>query len=286
MKPRESFHYLWLITASILFLSSHIYECLSCYSKIACFFEFFTEKLLYPGTLYQKSLFDIWGLDGGWSNFYHPTQFSASSPLAVALWLVSLCQLLFSWKTSHKLCSAIISSVTLELFINNVTIWELRVAEVWKCSSVKILSCSILISFVFFGIFDIHLGQKRAKWCKSWYLYKLNASNKRYGAVRKCFVWWSSEAGGKDNPWSQLGSTCSRMWPYSPEMWWAFQRLYVCGTLSLAGLGKMVCGRGLGNVSALVSEFCRELLDFVDSYDENTQNEGRSDKDQNPGLFP
>lgn len=57
---------------------------------------------------------------------------------------------------------------------------------------------------------------------------------------------------------------------HGPEMWWAFQRLYVCGTWSRTCLGKMGCGRGLGNGSALASEFCREPLDFIVSWSKHT----------------
>lgn len=32
----------------------------------------------------------------------------------------------------------------------------------------------------------------------------------------------------------------------------------------------MGCGRGLGNGSALASEFCREPLDFIEFHDQNT----------------
>lgn len=34
-------------------------------------------------------------------------------------------------------------------------------------------------------------------------------------AVRKCCIWWSSVADGKDNTRSQLESTCSRIWTRS-----------------------------------------------------------------------
>lgn len=37
---------------------------------------------------------------------------------------------------------------------------------------------------------------------------------------------------------------------------------------------KVGCGLGLGNGSALVSEFCREPLDFIEVYDQNTHEKG------------
>lgn len=43
---------------------------------------------------------------------------------------------------------------------------------------------------------------------------------------------------------------------------------------ALTRLGKIGCGRGLGNGSALVSEFCREPQDFIEVYDQNTHEKG------------
>lgn len=50
---------------------------------------------------------------------------------------------------------------------------------------------------------------------------------------------------------------------------------------ALLVLEKTGCGRGLGNGSALVSEFWRELLDFIEVYDQNTHETRGSDKGQN-----
>lgn len=54
---------------------------------------------------------------------------------------------------------------------------------------------------------------------------------------RKWYIWWCSERVGK--------TTLQRSWKaheaeyeHGPEMWWAFQRLYVCGTWSRTRLGK------------------------------------------------
>lgn len=68
-------------------------------------------------------------------------------------------------------------------------------------------------------------------------------------------------------------------------MWWAFQRSYVCGTWSLTLLGKLGCGHGLGNSSALVSEFCRDPLDFIEVYDENTHEKREFGKGQKPTFM-
>lgn len=72
---------------------------------------------------------------------------------------------------------------------------------------------------------------------------------------------------------------------HGPEMWWAFHRLYVCGTWSLTRFGKIGCGRGLGNGSALVSEFCREPLDFIEVYDQNTHEKREFGKGQDPTFM-
>lgn len=72
---------------------------------------------------------------------------------------------------------------------------------------------------------------------------------------------------------------------HGPEMWRAFQRLYVCGTWSRARLGKTGCGRGLGNGSALVSEFCREPLDFTEVYDWNTHEKGSFGKGPQSNMY-
>lgn len=91
-----------------------------------------------------------------------------------------------------------------------------------------------------------------------------------------------------DHSWKAHASE----YEHGPEMWWAFQRLYVCGTWSLTRLGKIGCGRGLGNGSALVSEFCREPLDFIEVYDQNTHEKQEFSKGGNPtfmlkrGVFP
>lgn len=43
---------------------------------------------------------------------------------------------------------------------------------------------------------------------------------------------------------------------------------------ALLDLERWGCGRGLGNGSAPVSEFCREPLDFIEIYDQNTHEKG------------
>lgn len=95
-----------------------------------------------------------------------------------------------------------------------------------------------------------------------------------YWAVRKYCAY--SEARGRvgktilHHSWKAHAAE----YEHGPEMWWAFQRLYVCGTWSLTRLGKIGCGRGLGNGSVRVSEFCREPLDFIEVYDQNTHEKG------------
>lgn len=50
-------------------------------------------------------------------------------------------------------------------------------------------------------------------------------------------------------------------------------------------LGKTGRGRGLGNVSVLVSEFCRDPLDFSEVSDENTHEKGSFGKGLNPQFM-
>lgn len=50
-------------------------------------------------------------------------------------------------------------------------------------------------------------------------------------------------------------------------------------------LGKTGRGRGLGNVSVLVSEFCLEPLDFSEVSEENTHEKGSFGKGPNPQFM-
>lgn len=84
-----------------------------------------------------------------------------------------------------------------------------------------------------------------------------------------------------DPSWKAHAAECE----HGPEMWWAFQRLYVCGTWSLTRLGKIGCGHGLGNGSAPVSEFYQEPLDFIEVYDQNTHKKGEFGKGQKPTFM-
>ncbi len=105
-----------------------------------------------------------------------------------------------------------------------------------------------------------------------------------YWAVRKYSIYEAWRLRGEtilDHSWKAHAAE----YEHGPEMWWAFQRLYVCGTWSLTCFGKIRCGRGLGNGSALVSEFCREPLDFIEVYDQNTHEKREFGKGQNPTFM-
>lgn len=245
----------------------------------------------------------------------HTTRLSFQAVPFPLLWLcgsllMSQCQLLFSWKASCKLCrhfTIVISCFLLKLSIQNVTIWRMKGTDAQKITIQKIASADVIIKssksclFCPFWLAGIQQSLKR-NGCGVRMSYKKRSQIFHYIPhsvaidLLKHTVWkhtelWESTV--YDEARRLVGKTIldhswkahAAEYEHGPEMWWAFQRLYVCGTWSLTRLGKIGCGRGLGNGSALVSEFCREPLDFIEVYDQNTHEKGEFGKGRNPKFM-
>lgn len=88
-KPRErhfnDFWFLWLITAPILSPFSHFFEMSVLFFLRDSVFENVPNGFCILGPCVNRHLTS----SGDWGNLYHPTQFSVSFPLAVALWLTT-----------------------------------------------------------------------------------------------------------------------------------------------------------------------------------------------------
>lgn len=85
---REAFYdfwFLWLITAPILSPFRHFFEMSVLFFLRDSVFENVPNGFCILGPCVNRHLTS----SGDWGNLYHPTQFSVSFPLAVALWLTT-----------------------------------------------------------------------------------------------------------------------------------------------------------------------------------------------------